>query len=254
LRSGPSIPLWLQLKHALRDVVAFELKPGQRIPSESELCAHYGLSRITVRQAITALVNEGLLRRRQGRGTYVLSPRLAEPLADPERFLASGFDGEDRQNITVFSAETVPAADWIAAKLGISPGDDVHKIRKVLAADGVAVAFRTTFVPKRLAPGLLDRDLAPPLHRLMEELYRLRPTRADEMIEFIVADEFRADMLHVPLGHPLVLVERLLYLDSGETTDCSRAYYRADRFRFHRRMRRAEQEQDPPLIEASPRP
>jgi DNA-binding GntR family transcriptional regulator len=252
LRPGPSTPLWLQLKHALHDVVAFELKPGERLPSESELCAHYGVSRITVRQAITALVNEGLLRRRQGRGTYVLSPRLTEPLADPERFLTSGFDGEDRKNITVFSAETVPAADWIAAKLGISPGDDVHKIRKVLAAEGVRLAFRTTFVPKRLAPDLLDRDLASSLHALMERLYRLHPTRTDETIEFIVADDFRAEMLHVPLGHPLVLVERLLSLESGETTDCSRAYYRADRFRFHRRMHRAEQ--DPPLVEASPRP
>ena len=136
------------------------------------------------------------------------------------------------------AAETVPAADWIAAKLSIPAGEDVHKIRKVLSAEGFPVAFRTTFVPKRLAPGLLESDIAPPLHVLLEGRYRLRPTEAEEMIEFIVADEFRAEMLQVPLGHPLVLVERLVYLDSGDAIECSRAYYRADRFRFHRRLRR----------------
>ncbi len=56
--------------------------------------------------------------------------------------------------------------------------------------------------------------------------------------EFIVADEFRAEMLQVPLGHPLVLVERLVYLDSGDAGERPRAYYRADRFRFHRRLQR----------------
>jgi DNA-binding GntR family transcriptional regulator len=238
LRAGASTPLWLQLKHALRDLVTFDLKPGARLPSESELCNHYRLSRITVRQAITALVNEGMLRRWQGRGTYVLSPRHAERLADPEHFLLSGFDGEDQASIKVFSAETVPAAAWIAAKLGIPAGEDVHKIRKILSADGLPVAFRTTFVPKRLAPALLESDIAPPLHLLMEGRYRLRLAEAEEMIEFIVADEFRAEMLQVPLGHPLVLVERLVYLDSGDAIECSRAYYRADRFRFHRRLRR----------------
>ncbi len=238
LRPGASTPLWLQLKHALRDLVTFDLKPGERLPSELELCRHYRLSRITVRQAITALVNEGMLRRWQGRGTYVLSPRQTERLADPEHFLLSGFDSEDQASIKVFSAETVPAADWIAAKLGIAAGEDLHKIRKVLYAEAVPVAFRTTFVPKRLAPSLLDSDIAPPLHVLLEGRYGLRPTEAEEMIEFIVADEFRAEMLQVPLGHPLVLVERLVYLDSGDASECSRAYYRADRFRFHRRLRR----------------
>jgi DNA-binding GntR family transcriptional regulator len=239
LRPGASTPLWLQLKHALRDVITFELKPGERLPSESELCRHYRLSRVTVRQAITSLANEGMLRRQQGLGTYVLSPRLAEPLADPEHFLRSGFDAEDPARITVFSAETVPAADWVAAKLGISPGEDVHKLRKLLSADGAPAAFRTTFVPKRLAPSLLDHDLTPPIHQLLESLYRLQPTHAAELLEVIVADEFRADMLHVRLGHPLILVERLVYLDSGAVAECSRAYYRADRFSFHRRLRRA---------------
>jgi DNA-binding GntR family transcriptional regulator len=230
--------LWLQLKHALRDYVTFELQPGDKIPSESELCDHYDLSRITVRQAISALVDEGFLQKQQGRGTFVLAPRLAEPLADAEHFLRSGFDASDPRNIRVYSAETVPAPDWIIAKLGLRSEDQVHKIRKVLSADDEPVAFRTTFVPARLAPKLLQADLSQPIYAVIETLYDVEAVEADEIIEFIVADGFRADMLHVPLGHPLILVERIIYSDGGEALECSRAYYRADRFSLRHRLKR----------------
>jgi GntR family transcriptional regulator len=240
LRPAASTPLWLQLKHALRDTITFELAPGDRLPSESELCRHYGLSRVTVRQAITSLVDEGMLHRQQGRGTYVLAARIAEPLMEPDHFLLGGFDSAESGAISVFSAETVPAADWIAQKLGILPGEQVHKIRKVLTPDGERAAFRTTFLPRRLVPSLLETDLTPPIPVLLESLYGLRPAAADEGIEFITADEFRAKMLRVPVGDPLILVERLIYLGTGEAIELSRAYYRAKRFHFRHRLRRAE--------------
>lgn len=238
LRPGASTPLWLQLKHALRDLVTFELRSGEKIPSEAELCAHYRLSRITVRQAITSLVDEGVLHRQQGRGTYVLSPRLAEPLADPGHFLLSGFDAADPSSLSVFSAETVPAADWFGSALALESGELVHKIRKVMRAEQTPVAFRTTFIAHRLAPSLLDADLSAPLPLLLESLYGLNPAEADEVIEFIVADEFRGGMLGLPEGHPLIMVARLVYLPSREPLEYSRTYYNANRFRFERHLTR----------------
>jgi GntR family transcriptional regulator len=238
LRQGANMPLWLQLKHALRDLVTFELRPGDRIPSESQLCSFYNLSRITVRQAITSLVDEGLLHRQQGRGTYVLSPRLVLPLADQDHFLLSGFDASDPENISVFSKETVEAADWFGVPLGLENDELVYKIRKILSIDGDAVAFRTSFVPCHLTPNLLDMDLSPPLPLVLERNYRLVAAEADEVIEFIVADEFRGGMLGVPEGHPLILVSRLVFLESREPLELSRTYYKADRFRFERHLRR----------------
>lgn len=238
LRPGASTPLWLQLKHALRDFITFELRPGEKIPSESQLCAFYNLSRITVRQAITSLVDEGLLHRQQGRGTYVLSPRLVLPLADPDHFLLNGFDASDPASISVFSTETVPAADWFGVSLALAEGEMVHKIRKVLRAEGVPVAFRTSFIPCRLTPNLLDMDLSAPLTLLLERQFHLVAAEADEVIEFIVADEFRGSMLDVPEGHPLILVSRLILLDSKEPIELSRTYYKADRFRFERHLHR----------------
>lgn len=238
LRQGANTPLWLQLKHALRDLVTFELRPGDRIPSESQLCSFYNLSRITVRQAITSLCDEGLLHRQQGRGTYVLSPRLVLPLADQNHFLLSGFDASAPENISVFSKETVPAADWFGVPLGLSDDEPVYKIRKVLRSEGDAVAFRTSFVPCHLTPNLLDMDLEPPLALVLERNYHLTAAEADEVIEFIIADEFRGGMLGVPEGHPLILVSRLVFLESREPLELSRTYYKADRFRFERHLSR----------------
>jgi GntR family transcriptional regulator len=240
LRGTGSTPLWLQLKHALRDLVTFDLQPGDKIPSETELCEHYDLSRITVRQSISALVDEGFLQKQQGRGTFVLASRLAEPLADPEHFLLSGFDAEDPEHIRLHSVETVPAPDWITAKLGLRSSEMVHKIRKVLSPDGQPAAFRTSFIPVRIAPRLPQANLSQPLYMLVEKFYDVDAVEADEIIEFIVADDFRADMLNVPVGHPLILVERIIYSHTGEVLECSRAYYRADRFRLRHRLRRTK--------------
>lgn len=238
LRPTIATPLWLQLKHALRDLATFKLRPGDQIPVEADLCDHYGVSRITVRQAVTALVDEGLLKKQRGRGTFVLAPRLAQRLVESSHFLTSGFDAEPPGHISLFSAESMPAPDWLAHKLGIEAGQDVFKMRKVLAVkDELPIAYRTTFVTASLAPDLLDQDLGPPMHTVLETKFGHELASADEVIEFIVADEFRASMLHLEPNHPLILVERILYLTTGQPIDCSRAYYRADRFRFEHRLR-----------------
>jgi DNA-binding GntR family transcriptional regulator len=238
LRGGPGAPLWLQLKHALRDMITFDLKAGDRIPTEVALCQRYGLSRITVRQAITSLVDEGLLHRQQGRGTFVRFARLDLPLSDPAHFLNMGFDLVDPGAILLHAAETTACPSWIAARLGIGEAALVHKIRKVLRRDDHPVAIRTSFVPRALAPDLLDADLHPSLHLILEARFGLVAHDAEENIEVIMADEFRSGLLGVPEREPLVLVDRVAYLASGEAIECARTYYRADEFRFSRRLRR----------------
>lgn len=230
-RSG-STPLWLQLKHALRDLITFDLQPGDKIPTEAQLCDAYALSRVTVRQAITSLVDEGLLERRQGRGTFVVSARLAETLFEQEHFLLSGFDAARPDDVEVFSRETVPVPEWIGAKLGLAANAMVFKVRKLLTAESERVAFRTTYIPVAIAPGLLETDLHRPLILTLERVFRIRLASAEETIEFIVADEFRADMLSVAETHPLILVERVVTCALGRGVECSRTYYKADRFRF----------------------
>lgn len=240
LRGGRAIPLWLQLKHALRDLITFDLAPGDRIATEAQLCAHYGLSRITVRQAVTSLVDEGLLHRQQGRGTFVRLARRDAPLSDRGHFLASAFDSVPPGAIRLHAAETVPAPSWVAARLGIAPGAPAHKLRRVLDRDGGTAAIRTCFVPAALAPDLLGTDLSQPPHLLLEAVFGLVAQEAQERMEVIRADAFRAGLLGIAPHEPLVLTERVSYDAAGQAIECARTYYRADSFAFTRTLRRGE--------------
>lgn len=238
LAAVSSTPLWLQLKHKLRDLSSFHLSPGDRLPSEAELCAIFKVSRVTVRQGITALVDEGILERQQGRGTFVCPPRIPENIGQPDHFLQGQFDQEEPGSVSLNGAETILAADWIAQRLGLQGNAKVHKIRKVLIQDDRPLAIKTSFVPETLVPDLMDYNLLPPLFGLLEGRFGYRPVLAHETIEFIIADDFRAGILGTDVGHPLMLVERVVTLDTGAVLELSRTYYDALKFRFERHISR----------------
>jgi DNA-binding GntR family transcriptional regulator len=240
LRGGPAVPLWLQLKHSLRDFASFALQPGDRLPTEAELGAHYRLSRITVRQAVTSLVEEGVLHRHQGRGTFVRARRQESPLSDPGHFLATPFDRAPAAAIRLHAAETVVCPNWVAERLGIEDGAAVHKVRRVLHRDGAPVAIQTCFVPALLAPDLLSAAFDEPMPLLLERVFGLRAQEAQERLEVIGADAWRAGLLNLAEHAPLVLTERVALDAAGRAIECARTYYRADSFAFTRTLRRGE--------------
>ena len=243
LRQNAQTPLWLQLKHALRDQITFHLAPGARIPSEAELCRHYGLARMTVRQAITALVNEGLLGRQQGRGTFVLPTRLTIPPSANAHFLDDGFEPGNGATVLLDGTAIEPPPRWICERLGMEEGQRAHKIRLNLADEANhedVLASRTAYIPEYVAPSLLELDLTAPVHRVLEDRYGLMPSFADETMRFIHADQLRADMLRIELGKPLILVERVVFTDEREPVEYARTYYQAERYRFEHKLVRPD--------------
>ncbi|MFN3614152.1 MAG: GntR family transcriptional regulator [Rubrimonas sp.] len=238
LHGSPGTPLWLQVKHALRDLTTFDLRPGDRLPAELSIGAQYGVSRVTVRQAIEALADEGLIERRRGVGAFVAPPRLGG--AEPDDFLAGGFDAAPVEEIELVLAEPMAAPGWIAARLETPPDCPLWKLRTLWRPDRVAAATRTAFTPRRLAPELPSGpDLRQPLHRILERDFECAATSADETIEYIQADSSRAALLEIRVGAPLLLVERLVRNRAGRPLMLTRTYFCADRFRFARTLRRA---------------
>lgn len=243
LRQDAPTPLWLQLKHALRDQITFHLSPGEKIPSESELCRRYGLSRVTVRQAITALVNEGLLGRQQGRGTFVLPRRMSIPPKTQVHFLDDGFEAGGGMAVWLDENALEKPPLWIGKRLGIGTEERAHKIRLNLADEtneADVLASRTLYIPDHVAPSLQELELTTPIHRILEDTYDLVPTTAEETMRLIHADPLRAEMLRIQAGKPLILVERVVYLANGEPVEYARTYYRADRYRFEHKLVRSE--------------
>ena len=238
LRQDAQTPLWLQLKHALRDMITFQLSPGSRIPSEAELCRRYGLSRMTVRQAITALVDEGLVGRQQGRGSFVLPTRLAIPPREGTHFLDDGFESVGDTKVVIESCTLEKPPRWISERLCLSQQDRAHKVRMTLRSGSDVLASRTIYVPEHIAPSLQEVEMKEPLHRILESRFGMKPDIGEETLRVIRADQMRAELLQVEPGHPLVLVERVVFLDNGEPGEYARTYYQADRYRFEHKLQR----------------
>lgn len=240
LRQDAPTPLWLQLKHALRDHITFQLSPGARVPSEAELCRHYGLSRMTVRQAITALVNEGLVGRQQGRGTFVLPTRLSIPPRAHAHFLDDGFEAIDGLSVQVVSVTIDQPPRWIRERLGLGEEERTHKLRVTLSREDEVLASRTIYIPEHVAPSLQEIELSEPVHRILEGRFGLLPATAEETMRLIRADQMRAELLRIAPDEPIILVERVVFLASGEAVEYARTYYQAERYRFEHKLVRPE--------------
>lgn len=226
------LALWRQVKIELRDKALKELAPGDRIPTEPELCAQFGVSRITVRQAVSSLVREGILATQRGRGTYVLPPKIAERLDSSTPSL----EGKSIK-VMLYSFDPIPADEWQASKLGVPKGEQLYRVRRVRLVEDEPIAYVTMFFLPRFFPEFTRPELeSESFAQLLVYKAGLAPEKGEETIECIQADSFRSNILRVPEGASLLMVETRAFLPSGEAIGFFRAYHRADRTRLTRQV------------------
>ena len=224
---GRSVLKYIRVRDYLRSLVTHELAPGEAIPSERILCDQFGVSRMTVRQAVDALVVEGLLDREQGRGTFVAPTKV-----DLEVRLASFGEEMQRRGMepasTVLSAEVVAATPDIADALDILPGERVFSLHRVRLADGEPMAIEQSWLPCQLVPGLFDGEVPDSIYG---ELRRrgLEPDWGEDIVSAADVDAGEAELLRVPAGRAVLRVTRRTF--AGETACVySRSTYRAARY------------------------
>ena len=218
---------YLQVRDYLRSLVASELRTGDPVPSERALCDRFGVSRMTVRQAVDALVVEGLLERVQGRGTFVAPPKV-----DLQVRLASFTEEMTRRGMTasvkVLAAGTIAAEADIAAALEMAIGDPVIHLHRLRYADDEPMAVEHTWLPARRLPGFLDGD---PPHSVYQELDKrgLIPDWGEDTIDAGEADHEEARLLTIRPGKPVLRVSRRAFT-GDEAIEFARSAYRSDRY------------------------
>lgn len=242
IRKGGPIPLYYQLAELIRDRIRRgDLAPGDRLPPERELADTVGISRMTARQAVAFLVREGTLVVRHGVGTFVAEPKLTY---DALHLL--GFTEETTRHGEIVSSRVLaqsrgPASAPAAAALRLEPGAETVTLVRLRSAGDRPLLLETGVLPAARCPGLEREDLERhSLYALLELRYGLRPRRARQTIEATLATAEEGDLLGVPTGAPMLLLEGVTSDDDDRPIERFKAIYRGDRLKLELESRREE--------------
>ena len=219
----------------VRDQLATRLtsmEPGQPLPAERELAAELGVARMTLRKALDQLVADSVLLRRQGSGTFVAPPKVAQ------RLTATSFSEDMRARglhpgARTLSASTKPAGMAVGACLQIQPTASVLQVRRLRLADGIPMALEELHVPLDVVPGLTGEDLVDhSFYALLEQRYGVTLTGGTQTIEPMLTSAEDAVLLEVVPGAPAFLFERTTRASTGRMVEFVRSVYRGDRYRI----------------------
>ncbi len=227
---GPAFsPLYQQIKVLItRSLQSAEWKPGEAIPSEVELAARYKVSQGTVRKAIDSLADENLLVRRQGKGTFVATH--AEEKIQYRFLRLKPDDGVEtgRTERRFIDCRRLRAPADVARALDLKGGDMAVQIRRLLRLSGKPVVLDDIWLPGLQFKGLTAERLSDykgPMYALFETEFGVRMIRAEEQLRAVAADAAAAALLNVPVGAPLLSVERLSLTYGDKPVELRRGLY-----------------------------
>ncbi|MCS7460582.1 GntR family transcriptional regulator [Paenibacillus doosanensis] len=228
------VPMYVQLMQIIKDeIAAGKLKPGQKLPTELELCEMYSISRRTVRSAINELIEEGLLTRKQGKGTFIHSNKIERELGP-----ALGFSEICRLNGLTATSEVIEqkrmnANQTLAAAMGVPANTVVASIKRVMMADGVPVMLDYTVLPPEYI-SLLDEELAnKSLYATLRDQFNVVLTRNRKSIQIVFADAFQAKHLQVKKGYPLLMIQGAVYSPDMKVVHYGDQYIVGDKIKFY---------------------
>lgn len=231
LNNDSASPLYRQLMQRLRGDIASGVYPAHsRIPSEAELCAAYQVSRVTVRKALAELTREGLLRRMQGKGTFVCAPRIRQSLRDVNSFHEACRVMGRTPGTRVISAQAVQAAADTCADLHLPENAQVVEIVRLRTADDLPVMLETNRFPMK-CEWLLAERLEGSLYELLEQ-HGMEPTRGLHEISLCYANPAQARLLGVNAGDALLMLDQVICDQHGAPLHTSHQVIRGDRFTF----------------------
>lgn len=224
-----STPLYIQIAKSIRSHInEGRIEKGEAIPSERALCEITGASRVTVRKAVDQLIDEGLLRRKQGSGTFV-----SERIEVPATYLG-GFTedaqarGEEPGSVWLIRNYANPTSEE-ASKLKVSMSSIVVRLGRVRLSEDEPLAIEHAVVPQ---------SLLPPIEEIGDSLYAAletrgnRPHKGRQKVRASLASPTEAGLLSVQERSAVLRIERITWLDDGTVIEFTRSAYRADRYQF----------------------
>ncbi|MTV37219.1 GntR family transcriptional regulator [Duganella radicis] len=234
------VPLYTQVKENLRERILDGTYPAHaKLPAESELSTIFGVSRITVRQALSDLQKEGVIFKIPGKGTFVAKPKAFQQLTQLEGFgEAMSRMGYEIYN-QVTSHKTIAATPHVAQQLQVAVGTEVTEIKRIRHLNREPVSLEVTYLAQDIGERLAREDLATrDIFLILENDYGIPLGRADLQVDAILADDTLAHALRVQQGSAVLRIERLTHRADGAPLDFEYLYFRGDAFQYRLQINR----------------
>lgn len=228
------LPKYLQIQTSITDrITQGDLNPGDVLPSERELSQTFKVSRMTVRQAISNLVNMGILRRAHGVGTFVANPKIEHEIGQLVSFTESTLRKGLHPSGKLLGFDQIFADEKLANALQINIGEKLYCLVRVRFINSEPFLLERCFLPHHNFPGLERFDLENlSLYHIWQEEYGIALGKMRQTLEPVAATEYEASILDVPVGFCLMLVERITFDNSNLPVEYARDVHRGDKSRF----------------------
>jgi GntR family transcriptional regulator len=227
------VPRYYQLQNILLGKInAGEFAAGSKIPTEAALVKEYGISRITVRQALRALENEGLIRREPGRGTFVNEQDSFSGSLKFEGSLDELISLGLSDSVEVLTIGTILALQADAEKLGLDEGAKIVRCTRLRIRQNQPYCHVTNDLPFEIGQKIRRADWKGSVSRALEEKLNIPLREASQIVGASLADSTLARLLCCRIGAPLLSVDRIVYTDHGKPVERVRTHYRSDIFNF----------------------
>jgi GntR family transcriptional regulator len=237
--SASPVPAYVQLEQDLRrQIQSGALPNGTCLPPEQALARLYGVSRVTLRQALQRLADASLISRRQGIGTMVTAmPEVTLDLRPMESVTSQLRQAGYRTHVKMLDQGIQAPPKETTAALNLHAGETAILIRRLLSAEGSPVSLITSWLPKKLFPGLESAALSPAdddsLWSVLKKTYRRAPTTGKSVLQIISSTAQESEMLQVGFGTPLIKLSSVILDRKGVTVEHATALWITSKIRLH---------------------
>ncbi|MBI6874145.1 GntR family transcriptional regulator [Clostridium aciditolerans] len=229
------LPLHYQIKQVIQEMIENEeLKPGDVIPTERELCEIQGVSRMTVNKAIMSLVNEGILYREQGKGTFVSEPKEKRQLSQLKGFTEEMEEKGLKTSTKILSFEIKDATKKNKTILNMPENEDkVIEINRLRIRENEPIALETVWLPRNLFSDMTrDTIEGKSLYKVFKEKYKYDLKKAKQTIEPIALNEYESGLLGLEEDALALMFRRTTYMEDGIPIEYTKAIYRSDKYKY----------------------
>lgn len=227
-----SAPIYMQLRELVYSKIEDgEYAPGTAIPSENEFAEMYGINRLTVRSAIDALVKEGLLKRVQGKGVYVMA-KYERDLETLGGFSQTMTENNAKSSKKILLRGQRQAGEKYASILNINEDDQIYYIKRLDYANDEPIAFQEIFIPYNLIPNVNDVDISVFSMFEIYKFYGINPTRAWQTLDLVQLAQSDARLININKDQTVFLFSCTTYDENNRVIEYSKSYTRGDKCNF----------------------